>query len=109
MSIYLSPEWRQKLLNAGFPAEELKLGVAEEILRRLPDPLKLLVKGDSATDNLRIMRRKNGDWRVYYKNPSRGGSSHGPRVRCSFENSSLANAAAQMFCHLAENNLLPSA
>ena len=36
MSVRISDEWLNKLIAAGFPKEDLCIGVAEEILRRLP-------------------------------------------------------------------------
>lgn len=96
---YLSPEWRQKLLDAGFPAEELKLGVAEEILRRLPKSV--------ATKNRNVHRLSincNGGkrWQIMY------GDDIFESPIIVDPDKSLANAAASMWMFLRTSNLLPN-
>lgn len=85
---HLSPEWRQKLLEAGFPADELRLGVAEEILARLPARL-------DGGYPIAVFRDHKG-WCVWYLNEIN-----------YYADSTLANAAAAMYYYLSEHHLLP--
>lgn len=107
---HLSPEWRQKLLDAGFPAEELNLGVAEEILRRLPHSIDLTEKNATEMDrrtlqlpiNLHLSILPDGaDWKIEYS------SAYAERAEWE-HGESLANATASMWVFLKENNLLPN-
>lgn len=108
MSNYLSPEWRQTLLDAGFPAEELNLGVAEEILRRLP----VFIETPRQSYQIRIGKYLNG-YEVKYEAskpfallPDRSKSPAILRQKQMIDDT-LANAAAAMWIYLKENNLLP--
>jgi hypothetical protein len=85
---------------------------AEEILRRLPKKLlyesragRISGDGSEVAYELRIypIKWKDMRWRVGYdkKNPS-------DTVE-EFEADTLANAAAAMYCHCAEQKLLPAA
>lgn len=89
---YLSPEWREKLIAAGFPESELMLGCSDEILRRLP-PATLISR------SVPMPRGKIGwRWRVYWDDSELKDRSE--------VDESLANAAAAMYCYLAEQKLL---
>lgn len=92
MNVRISDEWRDKLIAAGFPKNDLCLGVAEEILRRLPQQT-------SEDDFLCISPEENG-WAMYYD--TRELPIHIQKA------DTLVNAAASMWIHLKENNILPA-
>lgn len=95
--IYLSSEWRQKLLDAGFPSEELKLGVCEEILRRLPDNIQISVSNYSG------LKKRYG----ILLSSSHGVVLPNGIIAHNDEEDSLANACAATYCYLSDNHLLP--
>lgn len=68
---------------------------AEEILRRLPAAFK--------TNLLNVGKYTPNDWVVSYFDPANAAA-----FMPYFNDPSFANAAAAMYCYLAENNLLPS-
>lgn len=72
---------------------------AEEILRKLPDS----VDTDIDVEILGMGRNDDGNWIVWY---SCDDTTHN-QTPVRIENS-LANAAAAMYCYLAEQKLLPS-
>lgn len=99
---YLSREWREKLIAAGFPESELILGCSDEILRRLPDS----IRGEKTTVPLIISYRawSSKGFNIRYAH----GLTIGDEQACVVSGDTLANAAAAMYVFLAENKLLPS-
>ncbi len=125
-SITVSLEWAKKLKEAGWPQDEqtvnhwrrkgeiysvggfttwcLAAPTAEEILRRLPDYI--------GTEYVLVTVRDHPEnkWSVNYIRISEKGVNYHPdhefRAR-PCDGDSLANAAAAMWCYLAENKLLP--
>lgn len=96
-------------MSATSDGEYIAAPTSEEILRRLPERVHTKSTGGESVDYLRIMKTPEGDlWRVFYKNDHRHGSASRRRkkTRFSFESTSLANASAEMWCYLSENNLL---
>ena len=137
-SIVTSLDWSRKLKGAGFnpwPLHEWFVGpvgpplviesqyngdtrsypapTAEEILRRLP-PFIIDGKrnGDTVTYDLHVqavsgMEAMSGaKWKLWYFRV-RDGIELAPLGNYSYADS-LANAAAAMYCYLAEQKLLPS-
>jgi len=102
MSHYLSDEWRDKLLAAGFPKEDLCIGVAEEIISKLPEALYL---GEERNAVYLSIMPDGSKWIVLY-------SPEYDQRRCDKENfwkrskNSLADAAAIMYVFLVEQELL---
>lgn len=102
MNVRISDEWRDKLEAAGFPMEDLCLGVAEEILRRLP----AAIEQDNIDDDFLLTAEMSpgGSWDVGYHGQIEGLWAFPVKT-----SESLSNAAASMFCHLAKHGLLPKA
>lgn len=76
---------------------------AEEILRELPDTISIGNKGYSLSIDAICCGENEKtwtEWEVCYQNDD--------EMPISFIDVSIANAAACMYCHLAENNLLPT-
>lgn len=93
------PQVRSTANRKGFAAP-----TAAEILALLPERISEKKQAGMTADFLRIMPTVDGLWRVYYKNKARKGARC---TRYAFESKSLADAAAEMYCLLAQNNLLP--
>ena len=102
---YLSDEWREKLIEAGFPESELVLGCSDEILRRLPQTMvnqfgcTALLTADVHPD-MQLWEVNYLDWEsrpCWINNDER-------KVVGSAD--TLANAASAMYCYLSTNNLL---
>ena len=128
-NITVSLEWAKKLKEAGWPylgqyfcavpvndgtadveyrlsennhhrIDALPVPTAEEILRRLP------VHADGEYDSDRLtfeILKSDNFWYVSYEDTPR----HQDGNAVSFNNESLANAAAAMYCYLVKNRLLP--
>lgn len=82
---------------------------AEEILRRLPHEIEQ-TKSDDDSSVLQCGPTPNGklgrDWHVWYWDFGYGDI---PDRKLLYTADTLANAAAAMYCYLAENGLLPKA
>lgn len=99
---YLSDEWREKLIEAGFPESELVLGCSDEILRRLPDSI-LSNSGHIVPLLIAYRAWSSKGFNIRYAD----GLVYGSDQACVVSGDTLANAAAAMYCFLSTNNLLP--
>lgn len=105
-SVYVSLEWREKLLAAGFPPDALALGVADEILRKMPEVIWIENRSYAFAINKADGHFDEGGWQIFYRRIPYGEDDFSTTARLE-ESSSLANAAAAMFVFLAEQKLLP--
>ena len=96
MDVRISDEHLKKLIEAGFPKEELCLGVAEEILRRLPREIDNTFGNWKST--LHIGLSEEGFWEIEY---------HDRDGTLKVKNKSLADSAAKMWIHLKKFDFLP--
>lgn len=76
---------------------------AEEVLRRLPRTLKIMMDG-----MLIAFPEGNGKWTVGYEHTASARRGLMMIEATPQEEDTLANAAAAMWIHLKQNNLLPS-
>src|SRR4051812_14487131 len=103
MNVRISDEWLEKLIAAGFPREDLCLGVAEEILGRLPKRIsRLLVDYDLVIESVPA-----GDQFCVRYREKEDGYTFMLAIAYSQHDTPLANAVAAIYCYLSEQKLLP--